>query len=140
MFVKTYPVYAQLKSDMSVGELLRGLDEQIGENRRNGLFAFGDFCAEFGLRPQVLFSYQGDTLAARELCGGLTAVRQEMPKDAKSEFEVTLWRQNGRFSVHSIYAMDLYDDAVIEAMFESYDRILQEMCSAEKLSEIDMHP
>ena len=138
MFVKTYPVYAQLKSDMSVGELLRGLDEQIGENRRNGLFAFGDFCAEFGLRPQVLFSYQGDTLAARELCGGLTAVRQEMPKDAKSEFEVTLWRQNGRFSVHSIYAMDLYDDAVIEAMFESYDRILQEMCSAEKVSEIDM--
>ena len=138
MFVKTYPVLAQLKDEMRVETFLKALDEQISGNRRNGLYAYGDFCAEFGLHPSVLLSYQGDMLLARNFCGGETGVTQEEAKDAKSEFEVTIWRVDGQFEAHTVYAMDLYNDAVVEGMFESMDKILLDLLSAETLGDIDL--
>ena len=138
MFVKTFPVHAALKDSMTVEELLRGMDEEIGGNRRNGLYAFGDFCAEFGLRPKVLFSYQGDMLVDRPFCGGESRAFQMPAKDAKEEFEFTVWRRNGNYYLHTVYAADQYDRFVIGNMLESYDKILADMLHVQTLSEIDL--
>ena len=138
MFVKTYPVYADLSEDAQIAEYLKTLNEHIELNRKNDLYAFADFCADFKLNPSVLFAYQGDMIEEIDFCGSRQKVDLLPMKDAKSGFELTVRRENGRFTAYAEYDKSLYNDDVIRVMLESFDKILLDMLSAEKLSDIDM--
>ncbi len=138
MFVKTYPVYAQLSDDMELGSFLKELNKHIELNRENDLYAFADFCADFRLNPSVLFAYQGDMIQEMDFCGSEQKVKLLPMKDPKSGFELTIRRDNGRFTAHAEYDPSLYNDEIISTMLESFDKILSDILSAEKLSDIDM--
>ena len=138
MFVKTYPVYAELSDDKELDSFLKELDAHIEANRKNDLYAFADFCADFRLNPSVLFAYQGDMFQEMDFCGGREKVKLLPMKDPKSGFELTIWRENGEFTARAEYDPSLYNDEVIRTMLESFDKILFEMLSAKKLADIDM--
>ena len=135
MFVKTIPVLAELRDEMSVSELLHSLDNEITENRKNSLYSYAEFCSDLNLHPSVLFSYQGDQFWEKDFLGLECAAKQE---PAAEEFEFTVWRRNGRFEAHAVYPMDYYSDAVLEDMLESFEKILHDMLSAETLAGIDL--
>lgn len=138
MFVKTYPVYAEIKDDEKVGGFFKKLDEHITLNRENDLYSFADFSAEFKLNPTVLFAYQGDLIHKVPLGDDSVAVELLPMKDPKSGFELTVRRENGRFTAYAEYDQSLYNDEIIEMMLESMDKILLDMLSAETLADIDM--
>lgn len=138
MFVKTYPVFAAAEGGKTTAALLKELDGEITLNRANGVYSFADFCADTDLHPSVLFAYQGDMLKELPFCGGRTTPVYYSAPDAKDGFEFTVWRSEGRYCVHAQYSMDEYDDEVVAALAESYDKILLDMTSAEKLADIDM--
>ncbi|MBR6108400.1 MAG: amino acid adenylation domain-containing protein [Clostridia bacterium] len=138
MFVKTYPVLAKCTDETPVGDFLKGLDEQIAQNRRYDIYSFADLCAETGLHPDVLFAYQGDMLTEMPFCGNEAVPVYYDPKDTKEGFELTVWRYGDRFTAHAIYRKCDYDDAVIEGMCESLDKILFDMLTADRLADIDM--
>jgi len=138
MFVKTYPVLAERRDDLNIGDYLKALDEQIEANRKNSLFSFADLCAETGLHPNVLFAYQGDMFKSIPFCGGIVTPHAFTAPDAKEGFEMTVWRYDGGFTAQAVYNMDEFDDTVTLSLCESLDKILCDMLTAECLSDIDM--
>ena len=138
MFVKTYPVLAELNDGKSPAELLRELDRQIDLNRKYGLYSFADFCAETELRPKVLFAYQGDMLPRTQFCGGTVTPVYYTAQDAKEEFEYTVWREGPTLRLRAVYPMDRYHDEVVQAMHESYEKILLDLTRAKTLSDVDL--
>ena len=138
MFVKTYPVHADLSSEDSVEAFLKKLDAQISLNRENDLYSFADFCADTKLIPNILFAYQGDLMPKINFCGCEVQPELMPMKDSKSGFELTVRRNNGRFFAYTLYQQDLYDDEIVRGMLESFDKVLAEMLVKEKLSDIDM--
>ena len=138
MFVKTYPVFADLSADKEIGAYLKDLDSHITLNRENDLYSFADFCADTKLNPTVLFAYQGDMFTETELADAKCRVELLPMKDAKSGFELTIRRSNGRFIAYAEYDMSLYNDDIVMMMLESLDKILCDMQTVETLSEIDM--
>ena len=138
MFVKTYPVYAEVNEDDTTAEFLKKVDGQVTLNRENDLYSFADFCADFKLNPTVLFAYQGDLFKFIPLFGVECEVELLPMKDPKSGFELTIRRENGRFTAYAEYERNMYDDEIIASMLESLDKILLDMLTAEKLSDIDM--
>ncbi len=138
MFIRTYPVCADLSKDREITEYLGSMDEQIRLNRENSLFSYADFCAETKLRPQVLFAYQGDLVNTLPFCGREVQVKRLPMKDAKEGFELTVRRVDGEFLACAEYDQSLYDDEIIANMLESFDKVLDDMLHVEKLSEICM--
>ncbi len=138
MFVKTYPVCADLTDDLSIADFLAKLDRQIGLNRENDLYSYADFCADFRVNPTVLFAYQGDFVYTL-IIGGEECTAELLPMKApKSGFELTVRREYGRFKAYAEYDPSLYNDEIIKTMLESFEKILFDILSAEKLSDIDM--
>ena len=138
MFVKTYPVHAEPEDNRRLDDFLLSLDRQIKLNRENDIFSFADVCSELSIHPKVLFAYQGDMINTIDFCGAKSMVELHPGLDAKEEFEFTVRRMDGRFTVYAQYAIDMYDDAVILAMCESFDKILFDMLTAETMGDIDM--
>lgn len=138
MFVKTYPVYADLSSCKTTSGLITALDRHITGNRENSLFPYSDFCRDTRLKPQILFSYQGDLLKSMDFCG-MTVTPELLPvKDVKSSFELTVRRVGDGFEAFADYDQSLYDDEIIRAMLEAFDKVLHDMLTDIKLSELDM--
>lgn len=138
MFVKTYPVYAEINDDEDTGKFLKKLDKHIGLNRDNDIYSFADFCADFSLNPSILFAYQGDMIHKFVFGDAECSVELLPMKDPKSGFELTVRREDGKFTAYAEYDRSLYNDELVGFMLESFDKILLDMLSAEKLSDIDM--
>ena len=138
MFVKTYPVLADINDGTELGTLLSQMDADIELERKNSIYSFADFSAEFGLHPKVLFAYQGDLFKTISFCGGECTLRLDMTTDAKDGFEFTVRRYGNEFIAYALYSADQHDDAVIRGMCESFDKILFDMLSVKKLGDIDM--
>ena len=138
MFVKTYPVYADLSADEQIDVFLQKLDRQVSLNRENDLYSFIDFCTDTKLSPSFLFAYQGDLFADMDFCGCASPVVLMPMKDAKAGFELTVRRKDGKFYAYTLYQQNLYDDEIVRGMLESFDKVLEELLHCEKLSEIDM--
>ena len=138
MFIKTYPVYADFSGDDSISDFLNKLDAQVTLNRENSLYSYVDFCEDTRLNPSVLFAYQGEIPAQVDFCGSKTLPVLLPTKDAKSAFELTVRKEDNRFIAHAVYRQDEYDDAIIGGMIESLDKVLEEMLTKSKISEIDM--
>ena len=138
MFVKTFPVHAEFTRETRVDEFLSALDNQITLDRKHDLYSFADISAELGLRPAILFAYQGDMFGKGPFCGGESRVEQLPTRDAKEEFELTVLRSEGRFVARALYSMDRFDDDVVLGLCESLDKILYEMLSKERFFDIDM--
>ncbi|MCR5808551.1 MAG: amino acid adenylation domain-containing protein [Clostridiales bacterium] len=138
MFVKTYPVLAEVSEEKTVADFLAELDSEIELNRRYDLYSYADFCAETGLHPTVLFAYQGDMLQKMDFCGAEATPTYYNAIDSKDGFEMTVWRYGERFTLHADYSMDRYNDEVVKAMCESLDKILSDMLGCETLGGIDM--
>ena len=123
MFVKTIPVYADVASGGAVDTFLQQLDAQISRSRENDLYSYADFCAGTKLSPTVLFGYQGDMLPVIDFCGCQTEAELMPVPDAKFPFELTVRRRGDRFCAYAVYRQDLFDDAVIRGLLESFDKL-----------------
>ena len=138
MFVKTYPLYADLAADGGVGAFLDKLNSQVVRNRENSLYSFVDFCADIKLTPRILFGRQGDWTKGREFCGQWSKAVLLPPKDSKFDFELTIEDDKNHFTAHACYRQDLYDDGMVADVIDCFDKVLEEMLSKERLSDIDM--
>ena len=138
MFVKTYPVFADLSEDDTVEAFLQKLDKQITLNRENQLYSFLDFCEETKLNPTFLFGYQGDLFNTTEFCGHETKGVLMPMKDTKVGFELTVRRDMGKFCAYTLYKQNLYDDEIVYGLLESLEKVITELLRCEKLSEIVM--
>ena len=138
MFVKTYPVCADLSRYTTASELLRSLDEQITLNRENSIFSYSDFRRETKLIPQVLFTYQGDLLTGIDFCGAKATPVLLPVKDVKGSFELTVRRTDSGFTAYADYDRSLYDDEIIKAMLEGLSIAVHDMLADTKLSELDL--
>ena len=138
MFVKTYPVFADLSGDPSIAAFLQQLDRHIMRNRENGLYSFADFCTDTKLTPNILFGRQTDLLHIDAFCGSPSQMDVLPPKDSRFDLEMTVRNRDGRFTVYAIYKQDLYDDEILRGMLDCLDKVLKEMTVKEKLSDIEM--
>ena len=64
----------------------------------------------------MLFAYQGDAIHKVTLCGAESTVELLPMKDPKSGFELTIRREDGRFTAYAEYEQDVYNDEIIAAM------------------------
>ncbi len=138
MFVKTYPVYADLSADAGIDSFIQKLDKQITMNRENDLYSYIDFCMETKLSPSFIFAYQGDILPEIDFCGCKSQIDLMPMKDAKPGFELTIRRDKGKFYAYALYRQNLYDDEIVYGMLESLDKVTAEMLNVKNLGDIDM--
>ena len=138
MFVKTYPVFADLSTDDDADAFLKKLDDQVSLNRKNNLYSFVDMCTDNLVNPGILFAYQSELSFNLDFCGRRAEAVLLPTKSTRFGFELTIRKNSGSFVVHTLYRQDLYDDGIITGMLESFDKVLAELLCKDKLSEIDM--
>lgn len=132
MFVKTYPIYAELKDNIK--EFLEDINEENINNVNHLLYPFSDLMKDMNLNANILFAYQGDYFYQYK---GMY-INQLKRKDGKENIAIELHRDNGEFFVWVEYRSDLYEDSTIQHLIELYNQTLKEFLTKKTLSEVNL--
>lgn len=141
MLVKTYPVVCSLtKADggRTVTEYVAATGSQMIESMGSDIYSFGEISRGFGLKPDVMFAYQGEDFDFNELCG--EPVRQiALGLDqVKAPLNLNVFLQGGRIRFFCEYRSDRFSRRYIESFLDACDMAVSELLSKETLREVSV--
>lgn len=138
MFVKTMPVYCDTRKNDDVAQYLKSIDAQLDNNRKYDLYSYADICADLQIKPQVLFSYQGDMMQKVNFCGGEVIMDLVPSNDAKENILFEINRLHGKFIATVEYRTDLYTEESMRVLARCYEKTVTEFLTKQNLSDIDI--
>ena len=148
MFVSTVPLYYNLRSKsqegggkavVTVGDLLEQGCEMGDGTREHALFSLGDAINELGIRPQVLFAYQGYTLRDVVIGGEKATYERLFDRGTNNPIGLQLFLTDKGYELCVEYMANRYSEALIRTFAESLDAVISQFCDLEKpLSEISI--
>ena len=148
MFVSTVPLYYNLRSKsqegggkavVTVGDLLEQGCEMGDGTRKHALFSLGDAINELGIRPQVLFAYQGYTLRDVIIGGEKATFERLFDRGTNNPIGLQLFLTDKGYELCVEYMANRYSEALIRTFAESLDAVISQFCDLEKpLSEISI--
>lgn len=138
MFVRTLPMISRIRPDRTVDAFLQDLDEQTTGGRDHSLFTYMDIAHELDMSLPVTFAYQGDMTSETMLFDGRELrVGNHRADESDYEMRLYLWRMNGDYLFELLYRADHYSREYMESVAETYQQVLTELLTKEKLSDID---
>ena len=138
MLVKTLPVYIKYEEQdkvlaklLETKDLLEGLEE-------NDLYSFADIVNDYGISSDVMFAYQGDDFHFDNIGGyPVEAVLMESD-DAKSDFSIDVFLENGKYRIHYEYDEKLYNENTIASFERLYALVLNELLVKSQIKDITL--
>jgi len=138
MFVKTLPVYAKFDANTTTCDFLKNMQEQMRGCRDNDIFSFTDLLHEIQLTSNIMFVYQAE-LYDNLYIGNEPVTRERINNSTTSvDINIKVMIVEGKYIIRAEYDQNRYTDEMMRQHLESYDMILKEMLTREKVIEIGM--
>ncbi len=136
MFVKTLPVYAKHTAETTVLEYLQAGQEQLRGCREYDIYSFADIMEDLKLQSNSMFVWHGMTFADNELCGRPMKTVRLINSTLEDPLYLKAFILNGSYQVKAEYKSNLYSQAMIAQLLESYERVVEGMLSKTLLRDI----
>ena len=138
MLVKTLPVYINYKEEDKVltklietKDLLEGLEE-------NDLYSFADIVNDYGISADIMFAYQGDDFHFDHIGEYKVEAVLLESDDAKSDFSIDVFLENGKYRIHYEYDESLYNENTIASFERLYQLVLNELLVKTQIKDINL--
>lgn len=141
MLVKTLPFVTDLSGNPTITELLKKGNELLMESRQNDLYSFEEMAAEYGVRADINFAFQGHLLEYTLMTG--SNMQTERIYDEKHIENTPLIfelsdRSGGEYELQVGYRADMYSRAFIENMAHAYGKAAQEFLVKERVDDVEL--
>ena len=140
MMVHTLPVFLKAKGDEPVGDLFAAVADQMQKTEQLQYYAYQDAVKDLGLNNQVMFVYQGSSLAGRRpLRLGETTVTFHDLRHLTPGWKLVaeLFETDEAYSLKLGYNNADYSDAFMAELAQCYSAILHSMATAETVKELE---
>lgn len=124
MLVKTLPVYVRFDEQQEVREALRAVQEQFFRSMRHDAYPFSTIVGEFGIKPDILYVYQAETLNSLYLGEEEAALENLETGCALSRLSAMVFRRGDKYTLSIDYQSDLYEEATILRLITLFDTVL----------------
>ncbi|MCQ2121486.1 MAG: amino acid adenylation domain-containing protein [Fibrobacter sp.] len=136
MFVKTLPVWCDIKDDRRIDDVVRGMGEQLVASMTNDLFSFADVARTYGVRSDMMFVYQGDAGDFSRLGGEACESIPLTLNQSKALIDFQVMIKNGRFEYFCEYDRVNYSEWLIKGFAECFGNTLSEFLVKETLGDV----
>ena len=136
MMVKTLPVYAKFTAETSVLEYLQAGQEQLGGSRKHDIYSYMDIAQDLKLQSASLFAWHGMLFSDEQLCGQPMRARRIGNSTLEAPLYLKAFILGGKYQVKAEYKANQYSEALIAALLESYEAVVEGMLGKERLCDI----
>ena len=138
MFVKTLPVFARFDANTTTLDFLKNMQEQMRGCRNNDIFSFTDLMHETPITSNIMFVYQAELFDNLNIEGYPVTRRRINNSTTSEDINIKLMIVDGKYTIRVEYDQSRYTDEMMAQHLESYDVILKEILTKEKVCEIGM--
>ena len=138
MFVMTLPVCAKFDANTTTLDYLKAMQEQMRGCRDNYLYSYNDLMHEATLNSDIIFVYQAELYDNVDINGSPVSLKRINNSTTGEALNIKVMIVDGKYTVLAEYDSNRYTDEMIRQHLESYDVILKEMLTKEKVREIGM--
>jgi len=138
MLVRTYPVYARFDNDTSVLDFLRAAQDQMTGCRAHAAYGFSDVVTEMGLQPATTFAWHGDLFDALSFAGKPASAVRLNNNTVDTGIYVKAYLRSGKYCVEAEYAANLFSEAQVANLLESYEVVAKAFLTIGLLRDIDI--
>ena len=138
MMVKTLPVYQNFQQTPTVAGLLQQTAAQTAGTRKHTCYSFGELHADLGIQSEICFVYQGNLADYNLILDGKAQEEEDLRVHRVGiKLNVQIITQDGGYFAKVEYPSNPFSAAFIDTLFQTYNKILQEMLVKEQLADIE---
>ena len=139
MFVHTMPAVCRIKAGETGRSFTARLGRQLSDSMSNDIFSFAEICHTFGVRPDVLFVYEGE-IGTSYTVGGRPAeqVVLHQPGASKAALTFCVFDTETGFRIECEYETEHYEEWDIQSMLESMENALRAILRDQPLDKISL--
>ena len=138
MLVKTLPVVFPTDGEARIPELLSSVQEQLMNSMANDVYSFAEIAAAHGIRSDIIFVYQGDSMDLGAICGEQAELIPLDSDTAKAPLSLNVYLKNDILCLDAEYDRATYCASFAESFLHAFDRASSEFLRAGKLKEVSL--
>ena len=138
MLVKTYPFYQSFAGGEPIAETVRSTAARIRELTANDLYSFAELSAAYGIKPDILFAYQGSAFLEFSVAGQTVKAEALGLKDVQAALSVDVFLEDGGYAISADYAPERYSGRMIRSLLGLFGKVATDMLRAPSLAAIDL--
>ena len=138
MLVKTLPVVFGTGGETRVTELISSVQEQLMNSMANDVYSFAEISAAYGIRSDVIFVYQGDSMDLGAICGEQAELIPLDSDTAKAPLSLNVYLKNGTLCLDAEYDKAVYRAAFAESFLYAFDRAAGQFLRHDTLGEVSL--
>lgn len=136
MLVKTLPVLCALEEKTRIADYVSQVKEQLLSSMANDIYSFAEISRAYGIRPEIMFVYQGDDFVEFEIGGQKTIFREAVSDKAKAAISVNIFLEDGKYRYEFEYRKNMFSEAFIEDMYEILTEAAGSFLNAETIGDV----
>ncbi len=136
MLVKTLPVYALAPADKKRLDFVKEVESQLQKSAANTLYSFAEVSHDFGVKPDIMFAYQGDGFLPDHLGDKKIELIPLIGEDAKAPFSVDCLLKEEGYLLNFEVPENLYLPETLKGFGKLFDLIAQGFLSDGVLGDI----
>ena len=136
MFVKTLPVIC--RTNGSAAEYFTALQNELMGMMDNDVYPFTEISRKFGISPNVIMVYQGDSFEF-DTIGGEKAETEVLDSDTAMEpISLSVYLVNGKYEFRLGYRSDMYDEETVGYILKNLELAAQALAKGCDPSDIHL--
>lgn len=138
MLVKTIPMRLSFGKEDIIMNSCRQTGKQYWETIQHAGYPFTAISREYGIRPDVMFCYQGESLPLHKVAGIESRQIRLQPDFSIAPVILEVYYEKDRFLLELTYEREKYSDVWADWFMEHYEKVIQEFLVRKKLKEVEL--
>ena len=138
MFVKTLPVYAKFDDDTRVLDFLLRGQELMSGCRQYSIYSYSDLLQDLHLETNVAFAWHGNIFADKTFMDKPLQTIQIGNVTTGVSLYVKAYIFDGKYHIEAEYFSNEYSKSLVDHFLESYEAVLTEFLTKEKLCDVEL--
>lgn len=127
MFVKTLPAVCDIQNDGK--KYFNAVKDSLMGMMENDVYPFSEISKEYGIKPDILFAYQGDYFEFDTLCGTKIEPVHLSLNAAKAPLSVAIYKDGEGFRIEAEYRRDMYSEESISLLMDNFSSAAESLLS-----------
>lgn len=138
MLVKTYPFHIRFTGAESPSEMIRETARRIRDLTAGDLYSFAEVSRAYGIRPDILFAYQGSAFNEFTVAGQRSRSLAQTLDSVQAPLSVDVFLEDGTYSLNAEYDPERYTGGMIGMFLELYAQVARQLLEVPTLDAIDL--
>ncbi len=138
MLVKTLPVLFGTDGETKITDLIPAVQEQLMNSMANDVYSFAEIASAYGIRSDVIFVYQGESMDLDAICGESATMIPLDSDAAKAPLSLNVYLKNGALLLDAEYDKAVFCAPFAESVLHAFDRASSEFLRADRLKDLSL--